>query len=233
MSAINPKELGQQLRKPSDELGRIVGVNMNTSNVAIYALAFSMIEFNDNANILEIGFGNGRFFSNYFNINSDVNVFGIDHSDIMCHEAILLNRKYIDNEQLILRCEDSIRTSFDNDYFDTIVSINTIYFWEHTDKQIQEICRILKKGGKLIIGYSPKNQMERFQYAKEGFRLFEFLEIIDIFKKHGLQIVEQKRKKNSKKSVDGQYIESIDVCITFENCKKEVLYLNNILSLTN
>lgn len=218
VNKIDSIELGQQLRKPTGEKGIIVGENMNASNVEIYSLACTMVDFNDNDKILEIGFGNGRFISYYFNINSNIKVFGVDHSETMCYEATLLNNKYIDNKKLILKLEDSIKTSFESDFFDTIISINTIYFWKSIDEQIEEICRLLKSNGKIIIGFRPKSQLERFPYTKEGFRLFESSEIINLFKKHGLYLIKEKTKKVSRKAVDGQDIKSKEICLAFKKC---------------
>lgn len=216
MIKFDPVELGQQLMKPIGERGIIVGENMNVSNVEIYSLACTMMDFNDNDKILEIGFGNGRFISYYFNINSNINVFGVDHSETMCREAMIINNKYIDNKKLILKFEDSLKTSFVSDYFDTIISINTVYFWKSIDDQIEEICRLLKSRGKLIIGFRPKSQLEHFPYTKVGFKLFESSEIIGLFKKHGLKFIKEKIKNVKRKAVDGQDIESKDICLAFK-----------------
>lgn len=221
MTKFDSVELGQQLMKPTGETGIIVGENMNVSNVEIYSLACTMMEFNVNDKILEIGFGNGRFFSYYFNINSNINVFGVDHSETMYREAMILNNEYIDNKKLILKLEDSLKTSFVSDYFDTIISINTIYFWKSIDDQIEEICRLLKSRGKLIIGFRPKSQLEHFPYTKEGFKLFESSEIIDLFKKHDLKFIKEKTKNVTRKAVDGQDIDSKEICLAFKNCKKK------------
>ncbi len=169
--------------------------------------------------VLEIGFGNGNFFSNYFNINPSINVFGVDFSDTMCGEAVLLNQRYINDNKLSLSCEDSLRTSFDNDYFDTIISINTIYFWNSIDEQIEEIRRLLKRGGKLLIGFRPKSIMEKLPFTKEVFRLFESLQIIELLQRHNFKIIDEKTRNISRKSVDGNDINSIDICIVAEKCK--------------
>ena len=65
MNEIYSIELGRQLMKPSGEIGKKVGENMNIANNAIYDLACTMIDFKDNERILEIGFGNGNFFPKY------------------------------------------------------------------------------------------------------------------------------------------------------------------------
>ena len=61
-----------------------------------------MIDLKDNDKILEIGFGNGNFISNYFTMNPNIKVFGVDYSETMCSEAVSINQKYINNNQLFL-----------------------------------------------------------------------------------------------------------------------------------
>jgi SAM-dependent methyltransferase len=218
MNEINPIELGLQLKRPSGESGKIIGENMNISNCSMYSFAFTMIDFKDNDKILEIGFGNGEFFTNYFSMNPNIKIFGVDHSNVMFSEATLKNQKYID-KQLFLKCENSLNTSFENDYFDAIITINTIYFWDPIDKQVEEISRILKRGGKLLLGFGPKSIMEKFPFTKEVFRLFESNDVIEILQKHNFRIIDEKMQNVTKKSVAGEIINSINICIVAENCK--------------
>jgi len=206
--------------KPSGDSGIVVAKDMNVSNAAIYSLALSMIDFKTTNHLLEIGFGNGKFLSNYFEYNPNITVYGVDFSETMFREAMLLNQQYIENNQLILKCEDSQNTSFKNDSFDTIITINTIYFWDSVDAQINEFCRLLKKGGTLLVGYRPRSKMETLPFVKEFFRLIESQEIIERFKEHDLKVIDKKEENITRKSVDGKEINSIDICITFENCKK-------------
>lgn len=221
MNEISPLELGKQLMKPSGKSGIMVGKTMNISNSAIYSLACTMIDFKDNDKVLEIGFGNGAFFFNYFNINPNIKVFGVDYSDTMCSEATILNQRYINNKKLSLKCEDSLKISFDTDYFDTIIAINTIYFWNSSiDEQIEEIRRLLKSDGKLLLGLRPKSSMENPPFTKEVFRLFEPLQIIELLQRHNLKIVDEQARNVSRKSVDGKYINSIDICIVAEKSKR-------------
>jgi len=220
MNEIDPIELGRQLMKPSGEFGKLVAKNMNISSGAIYSLACTMIDFKDNDRILEVGFGNGKFFSNYFNINPKIRVFGIDYSDTMISEATSINHEFINNKKLSLKCEDLLNTSFDIDSFDIIITINTVYFWDPFNKHIDKISGLLKRGGKLIIGFSPKNVMENLPFTEEVFRLYESSEIRGLLQRHKFKIVDEKMQNISKKSTDGKDINSIIMCIAAENFNK-------------
>ncbi|WP_363253908.1 methyltransferase domain-containing protein [Clostridium sp.] len=40
---------------------------------------------------------------------------------------------------------------YDDDFFDVVTTINTIYFWNDTKKGLEEIYRVLKGDGVFII----------------------------------------------------------------------------------
>jgi ubiquinone/menaquinone biosynthesis C-methylase UbiE len=219
MTELESIELGRQLKKPSGDIGKLIGENMNIANSAIYSLIFDMINFKNNDTVLEIGFGNGKFFSRYFEINPKLKVFGIDYSDTMCDEATWINQRYIDKNQLHLICENALKTSFENNYFDKIITLNTIYFWSPLEKQLEEIIRVLKKGGELIIGFGPRSVMEKLEFTKEVFTLFEPLEVVELLKKYKFDILKKEIQNIRKKSIEGKDIDSTNICLVAKNCK--------------
>jgi ubiquinone/menaquinone biosynthesis C-methylase UbiE len=216
MKELDPLELGRHLKKPTGEIGSMVAESMNMSNTYTYDMAIPMLDLGKTDKMLEIGFGNGNFFKKYFEINPNIKVFGVDYSETMCQEAALLNQDYVRYNQLDLRCENALNTSFDNDYFDLVITINTLYFWNPPEKQIKEINRILKKGGKFLIGFSPKSVMENLPFTKESFRLFEKQEVINLLKNNQFKIADEQVQNINRRLVTGEYIDSIIICIVAE-----------------
>jgi ubiquinone/menaquinone biosynthesis C-methylase UbiE len=216
MSDINPLELGRQLRKPTGELGLKVGENMNSSNNQIYDFVLSSMNIKDNCKILEIGFGNGKFVSKFFDINPMIHLSAIDFSEIMCSEAKIINKGFINDNKLVVKCEDSMDMSFPNDSFDFVVTINTIYFWDNFDKHLQSIKRVLRNKGKLIIGYRPKNVMINLQFAQDVFKLYNSDDLQILVERNGLKIVKEEKQSINRRSVDGSEIKSTDICLIVE-----------------
>lgn len=216
MSEINPIDLGRQLKKPTGEIGLKVGENMNSSNNQIYDFLLSTIDIKDNSKILEIGFGNGKFISKFFDINPKIHLTAIDFSDIMCSEAKNNNKEFIDDDKLVIKCEDSLDMSFPNDSFDKVVAINTIYFWDAIDSHLLSIKRVLKKGGQLIIGYRPKSVMINLPFAQEVFKLYDPDELQLLIKQNGFKIIKEENQTITRKSIDGSEIKSTDICLIVE-----------------
>jgi ubiquinone/menaquinone biosynthesis C-methylase UbiE len=62
--------------------------------------------------------------------------------------------------------------SYDDTAFDKICTANTIYFWPDIGSTLKEILRILKQGGKLIIGFADKAQLEKKSLSVDVFKFY-------------------------------------------------------------
>jgi ubiquinone/menaquinone biosynthesis C-methylase UbiE len=213
MSELSPVELGRQLKKPIGETGIGVAENMNKANTSIYKFAFSLIQIKEDANILEIGAGNGNFIKNYFGLNPKITLTAIDYSETMCSSIINLNKELVKENRLIVKCEDSLSMSFANESFDIVLTINTLYFWEDIESQLEEIYRVLKPDGILLIGYGPKCNMKDLKFTEEVFKLYDAEELNFILKRQGFKIVREKSQPVTRISADGSIIESTDICV--------------------
>lgn len=211
MSILNPIELGRQLMKPEGENGLKVAENMNVTNAKLYDFVLDQINIYNGEKILEIGFGNGKTIPKIFAKNPKINFYGVDFSEIMCNQAIAYNQEFQNFIQI--SCQNAIDMSFDNDFFDTIITLNTVYFWENIETQIAELKRVLRKGGSLVIGYRPKSSMEKLPFTAEVFTLFETNELRSIFEKNGFFIKNENSNPTVVKSVDGSIIEMLDICL--------------------
>jgi SAM-dependent methyltransferase len=219
MNEINPIELGRQLKKPTGEIGLIVGDYMNTANEQIYDFVLSHLNIRNNTKILEIGCGNGRFISKFFDTNSNIHMTAIDFSDVMCTETKAFNKGIIDNNKLIVKCEDAIEMSLSDETFDIVVTINTVYFWEQVERQLNEIKRVLKKDGLLVIGYRPKSIMKDGPSTQEVFTLYEPEDLKSVMKQNGFEIVKEVSQTTNRevKIVDGSQVQQlIDICLIVE-----------------
>jgi SAM-dependent methyltransferase len=219
MSEISPIDLGRQLRKPSGELGLKVAENMNSANNAIYDFVLSKIEMKDNDRILEIGFGNGKLISKFFEINPDLQFSAIDFSETMYAEAVVLNKGLIEAKKINISCQDAVNMSFQNDFFDKVVAINVIYFWEDIERQLQEIKRVLKKGGQFVIGYRPKSIMINLPFTQEVFKHYDPEDLQILMRENGFEIIKEETQLSAIKVVDGSEVQVIDICLIAEKVK--------------
>jgi ubiquinone/menaquinone biosynthesis C-methylase UbiE len=111
----------------------------------------NQIKTNQNSRILDVGIGTGFSATCIFKKHKS-KMFGIDISEEMLKKC----RKNIRdlNAEFILKKENATKLSFEDNYFDYVVSSFTLHHLEDDKKLIalKEIFRVLKKNSKIILG---------------------------------------------------------------------------------
>jgi len=168
-----PKAIALQLRHPRGKLGSIVSYKMNESNAALYDFSIDAMEIEDSNILLELGFGNGKFFNKIFSRARKLKIFGIDYSELMVRTARINNATAISEGALKLLYCNCQALPFDSNTFDKIFCINVVYFWENPLENLSEIFRVLKPGGKFYTSIRTKESLLKLPYTQYGFKLYE------------------------------------------------------------
>lgn len=168
-------------------------------NETIYPLKYAIkaIKYNDKSQkILEAGCGAGRIL-NYFHYKN-YNIIGIDFIE----DAIKkINKKDI---KIKAKTENILKTSFENNSFDTILAFGLYHNFELSDlnKAFNETKRILKINGILCFSFradnlqnlildkikNTKNQDQNKQFHKLNLKEKE---ILNLLKNHNFKILEK------------------------------------------
>ena len=123
--------------------------------------------------MLELGCGTGHWTE--FFVNQGFNVTGVDISEAMLNIAI--GKKLEAN--LLLANSESL--PFEDGSFKSIVSITMLEFVENQDKAVQEMHRVLKPGGYLIMGFlNAESQLGINKDKDETFKNANLLKISGI-----------------------------------------------------
>lgn len=217
MKELSSLELSRQLKKPSGKIGHEVAKRLNHSNKTLYDLAFSMLDLKPKEHLLEIGFGNGNHFSHYFDLQPEVRVTGVDFSVDMCEEAEKDNSKLIKDHQLTIHCADASGIPIQDSTVDIIISLNVVYFWDPIVGYLQELRRVLKPGGQLLLGYRPRKIVEHLEFTKQNFILYDPSELNLLMQQNGFKHLLEEQNNYKKESPDGTDIEITDICMLCEN----------------
>jgi ubiquinone/menaquinone biosynthesis C-methylase UbiE len=176
----------EQARKPSGLFGRwVMSRIFDYGNVAINDFMKELLSLNENDHVLEIGFGTGNLIAEMAKCVNKGLIEGIDLSDAMVAIAERKNEKYIAEGKVIIRQGDFEETAYNDNRFDKICSANTVYFWQHPDNYIKNILRILKPGGKLILGFEDIGQLESKPLNTNVFHLYRQDEIENLLRRNG------------------------------------------------
>lgn len=184
------KTIAKQLRKPGGLLAGKVGKEMNISNSFLYDFTIKTMQLQDHESILEIGFGNGKFFDKIFSIANDLEISGLDYSPEMVKAATVNNLSTSASGKLTLRLGSSDNIPFPGNSFDKIFCINVIYFWEQPAAHLKEIHRVLKPGGRFYTSVRRKESLVQMPFAKYGFKIYDQEEWITMLESSLLQFVQ-------------------------------------------
>jgi ubiquinone/menaquinone biosynthesis C-methylase UbiE len=208
------KEIASQLRKPHGEHATEVGERMNKGNQEINLLAINTLNAQANDVILEIGMGNGFFVKDILSLAPAIHYIGCDFSEPMVEAAILHSKEFIDNSQakFFLASADSL--PFESPTFNKIFTVNTIYFWENPTMILDEIKRVLKPQGQLLIAIRPKAIMEQYAFTQYGFTMYTKEDLCTLLTENGFKVTQAFEEQEPDQEINGETITvaSLIVC---------------------
>jgi ubiquinone/menaquinone biosynthesis C-methylase UbiE len=140
-----------QCRKPTGWVGRVVLWDMNRHHATVtdWGLQHLAIELHDT--ILDVGCGGGRTVHKLAGIATTGKVYGIDISEESVSVSRRTNRRWIQLGRVDIRHGSVSCLPFCEHSFDLVTAVETHFFWPDLVADLQEVRRVLKPGGKLII----------------------------------------------------------------------------------
>ena len=200
--------VGNNFRNPNGIGGKITTKIMNIMNQKQYKAVLDNINIENNDVLLDIGFGNGYLINKLLKRNYKIKIFGIDISKDMVNMVSEKYKKYINNNCLTLLLENiNNKTTFENEMFDVIYTVNTIYFWDDIQICFSEIKRILKPNGIFINAIYTKKQLDKTKFSGNGFNKYSKEEIVKITEENGMTIKKIiKIKENISYCIISEYV---------------------------
>lgn len=177
--------IARNFRKPTGIMGWLIGKLMNKGNDFMNRFTIGFLDPQPSDRILEIGFGNGKYMREIAEKMTDGLMAGVDYSRTMVDQAKKRNRSFIRKGVVDIKLGEVNRIPFDTGAFDKVFTVNTIYFWPNPDSDIQEIRRILKPGGRLLIAFRSKEKMEKLDLTRHGFTLYEPEQVKELARRAG------------------------------------------------
>jgi len=201
------KNIAKQLSCPEGEQGIKTGAMMHASNIGMTSCAIDALDLQNQETVLELGHGNGAHIDQLLSKAQNLQYFGADISATIIAEAEKINQDSITKGKVHFQLTDGITLPFENNRFDKIFTVNTIYFWTNPSQYLNEIKRVLKPGGTLSICFADKTFMQNLPFTPYGFTLYDVKTVTDLIEKVGFTIKNTFKKIEQVQSKTGEQIE--------------------------
>lgn len=182
MYTSNQDDLWNQFRRPTGVQGRAVAELMNQQHDALSTWGLSHIQIKPDFTVLDVGCGGGKTIGKLARQVPQGLVFGIDYSKDMVQYSKEQNLQRVTEGHIGLTQASVEKLCFPSDFFDLVTAVETYYFWPNVQTAFQEIRRVLKPSGKLLIASEMvkdgKYEVENAETVKKcGVRLLSLQEI--------------------------------------------------------
>jgi ubiquinone/menaquinone biosynthesis C-methylase UbiE len=149
------KSFNSQFAHPEGWLGRLVGMILALKNRERNAWTISMLDIQPDDQVLEIGFGPGQAIQEVAKLTPNGFVAGIDLSDTMVAQASKRNAAAIRSRRVLLQQGAESPLPFENNKFNKVFAVNSMQFWSNPIAGLQEVRRVLKPGGRVVLTIQP------------------------------------------------------------------------------
>jgi arsenite methyltransferase len=182
--------LAKQLGNPRGWFGRAVMPSFLTQgNRTILDAAVRALGAKPGERIVDVGFGGGYALQLIAPMVKPLRVTGVEISEAMIDAA-----KHRWGDAIEVHRADALDMPFRDGWFDGVVSVNTIYFWNDPPAVLREFRRVLKPGGRLVLGIQKKEVMRWSPVTWFGFRLYSLAEIERMLDVAGFQAAIQQTR---------------------------------------
>ena len=152
-----PRFIAKQLSWPSDIGGWLVRAGMNRGNARLNSYALDQRQLVRKHRVVEVGFGGAPILLHL--LQRAAFVCGVDRSQDVVGAAA---RRFADAVRA-RRAEFRVGTvenlPLPDATFDKALSVHTVYFWQSLREGSAELVRVLRPGGRVVLGFLPKAHM--------------------------------------------------------------------------
>jgi SAM-dependent methyltransferase len=139
--------------------GDVIARAASYSPERVAGTAVDLLALHPTDAVLELGCGSGRLLSVVAARVQRGFAAGIDPSPLMVRHARFRNRRFIERGVLDLATGASDDLSrFGDARFDAVYGLHVVYFWSSPARDLAEIRRVLRPGGRLVLGFCPCEQ---------------------------------------------------------------------------
>lgn len=186
------RRLAKQLGHPRGLAGRIVAARINRRNEKAVDAAVAALEVAPGQVVADVGFGGGIGLAALLK-SPAATVHGAEISDDMLRAARKTYKNALTSGRLQLHAGPMSALPLPDASLDGLVTTNTIYFIEDLQPAFAELRRVLKPGGRAVIGIGDPDYMRDLPFTPYGFHLRPVGEVVQELGAAGLTLTDHRR----------------------------------------
>jgi ubiquinone/menaquinone biosynthesis C-methylase UbiE len=190
------KFVAEQLSWPRGAAGWLTRQLMNRGNSRLNDYALAQLAVSAQDSVLEVGFGGGILLPRL--LAGAAFVQGIDRSS----DAVAAARR-----KFAAQVRDG-RARFGQGTVETLpladaavdkaITVHTVYFWQGLREGMTQFARVLRPGGRLVIGFLPKEHMDLMHMPAEVFTPREPEEIVSSLRAAGFTDIQLRQPETAR-----------------------------------
>lgn len=196
------KSFFSQCARPEGKLGRVMLSFMNYTHAPLTNWGLKLVDIQDGWTMLDIGCGGGATLQRLLKRSKDVKVYGIDISEESVAKAKKVNAEVLD-KQVFVTQGSAEKLPYEDEKFDLVTAVETVYFWPHLPDCLKEVRRVLKQGGKFAILVEVVDSDSKWTNVVEGMTAYSPEDLKKLLDEAGFIQTEIHRKKPTYATIIG------------------------------
>ena len=191
-----------QCARPEGFLGRVMLRFMNFGHAPLTNWGLSLVKIQDGWTMLDIGCGGGATLKRLLKRSDGAKVFGIDISEQSVAKARQVSANVLD-KQVFVTQGSAEELPYQDNMFDLVTAVETVYFWPNLPNCLQEVIRVLKPGGSFAIMVEVLDGDSMWTNVVEGMTAYSPEQLKQMLDEAGFTQTEIHRKKPSYATIIG------------------------------
>jgi ubiquinone/menaquinone biosynthesis C-methylase UbiE len=180
-----PAFIARQAGHPDGLLGRLLLGVMARETARFNDEVLDTLGISPGEHVLEVGFGHGRTLLAAAERTPDARFSGIDIAATAVRSAERRCRDLIAAGRLDLRAGDGRELPWPDATFDAAFSVHTMYFWPEPERQLAEIRRVVRPGGRLVLGFRERTDDAVRRFPPPTYRFYSTDEVTTMLLRAG------------------------------------------------